>query len=178
MQTHAYCLHLPTLVLLEGLPVSDPLQNIHPVLLKYLFESKLISTEKAKWFYATSTSKGAPLSSLHWNRLAPFPPGGSLLKMRFCLHIFMRWIFLHVKTCLILSLITTKFQRHYSVFKQLSLLFSHCNFPGSWTHHIYKYDDSKICDPTCTDQALPWTSRGSPEFGYYVLRSFEEDFIT
>ena len=59
----------------------------------------------------------------------------------------MRWIFLLVKTCLILSLITTKFQRRYSVLKQLSLLFSHCNFPGSWILHIKKHDESKICDP-------------------------------
>ena len=31
----------------------------------------------------------------------------------------------------------------------------------------------KICDPTCTYQATPWTSRGSPEFHFWMF-TFEE----
>ena len=32
-------------------------------------------------------------------------------------------------------------------------------------------------DLTCADQALPWTSRGSPEFDFWIL-TFEEDLGT
>ena len=32
-------------------------------------------------------------------------------------------------------------------------------------------------NPTYADQALPWTSRGSPEFDFWIL-TFEEDLVT